>query len=92
MPNHVHLLTTLHADWTLEKIIFTWKRRTSGTINTKHSRSGQVWQHDYFDRLIRDAAHFENVARYIRNNPVKAGLREGEFTLFESDFVREFVP
>lgn len=92
MPNHVHLLTTLQAEWTLEKVIFTWKRHTSGAINTKHARRGQLWQHDYFDRLIRDAQHFENVVRYIRRNPVKTELREFEFTLFESDFVKEFVP
>jgi hypothetical protein len=33
MPNHVHLLTTLHSDWPLEKMIFTWKRRSAGEVN-----------------------------------------------------------
>ena len=43
---------------------------------------------DYFDRMIRDAAHFWRCARYIRRNPTKAKSRPGEFTLFESDHVR----
>jgi len=29
---------------------------------------------DYYDRFIRDQKHLSTVQRYIRNNPVKAGL------------------
>jgi putative transposase len=88
MPNHVHLLTTLHADWPLEKVIFSWKRRSSGRINEVMGTSGHRWQYDYFDRMIRDGEHFENVVRYIRKNPVKAKLRKGEFALWESEEVK----
>jgi hypothetical protein len=35
---------------------------------------GAFWQDDYFDRYIRDEAHYRRVVRYIENNPVKAGL------------------
>jgi hypothetical protein len=35
--------------------------------------------------LIRNERHFSKVAEYIRENPVKARLREGEFIL-ESGF------
>jgi REP element-mobilizing transposase RayT len=85
MPNHLHLLTTLHPDWLLEKVVFSWKRRSSGEINRLRGTAGQLWQHDYFDRMIRDGAHLENVVRYIRRNPAKANLRPGEFTAYESD-------
>ena len=88
MPNHVHLLVTLHPDWLLEKVIFTWKRRSSGQINLLLETSGQNWQHEYFDRMIRDGRHFENVVRYIRRNPAKAKLRKSEFTLHESETVK----
>ncbi|WP_113959311.1 transposase [Roseimicrobium gellanilyticum] len=91
MPNHVHLLVMLHPDWTLEKVLFTWKRRTSGRINELCGTEGQQWQHDYFDRIIRDGQHFDNVVRYIRRNPVKAKLREGEYTLWESDEVKRVM-
>jgi hypothetical protein len=46
------------------------------------------WQQDYFDRLVRDADHFANCVRYIRRNPVKAKLRAGEYTLWESEMVQ----
>ena len=33
--------------------------------------------------MIRDAAHFTNALKYIRNNPVRARLRDGAYTLWE---------
>jgi REP element-mobilizing transposase RayT len=88
MPNHVHVLAMLHPEWTLEKVLFTWKRRTAGVIHQKLGLQGQFWQQDYFDRLIRDGEHFRNVVRYIRRNPLKARLATDEFTLWEGDLAR----
>lgn len=34
------------------------------------------WQHESFDRYIRNRKHFIGVIDYIENNPVKAGLCE----------------
>lgn len=88
MPNHVHVLMMLHPDWLLEKVLFTWKRRTAGVIHEKLGLQGQFWQHDYFDRLIRDGDHLRNVVRYIRRNPAKTHLKPGEFTLWESELAK----
>jgi REP element-mobilizing transposase RayT len=33
-----------------------------------------LWQKGYWDRFIRNQAHFESAIDYILNNPVKAGL------------------
>ena len=38
---------------------------------------------EYWDRLIRNEAHFEHVRDYIRKNPSVAGLKEGEYLLRE---------
>lgn len=91
MPNHVHILVVLHPEWSLEKVLYTLKRRTAGVINEVLGMEGQFWQHDYFDRLIRDGDHLRNVIRYIRRNPDKACLREGEFTLWESELAKAVV-
>lgn len=88
MPNHVHCLTTLHAEAKMEKVVQSWKGFSATSINKHLHREGPLWQEDYFDRLIRDEEHFTNCARYIRRNPQKAGLKEDEFTLFESDFAK----
>jgi putative DNA methylase len=37
-------------------------------------RDGRLWQADFYDRYIRDDAHYANAVNYIEQNPVKAGL------------------
>ncbi|MGV3663138.1 MAG: REP-associated tyrosine transposase [Prosthecobacter sp.] len=88
MPNHVHCLTTLSPAFRLEQVLKSWKSYSAQRLNQRLGRTGSVWQEDYFDRLIRDAEHFTNCVRYIRNNPRKAGLKTGEFTHFETDFAK----
>jgi REP element-mobilizing transposase RayT len=89
MPNHVHALFSLLGDESLPKIVGAWKGASAREVNLIEKRTGPLWQKDYFDRLIRDEKHFWNCARYIRRNPKKAGLKQGEFLLFESGTVRE---
>lgn len=91
MPNHVHLLFTLAEDVKLETMVGGWKKFTARNINGYLGKNGALWQKDYFDRLIRDWGHFAKVARYIRANPKKAGLGDGEYTLWESGEVRRIL-
>ena len=74
MPNHVHVLVTPLADWTLKRIVLSWKSYTANQLNKYFGRSGRFWHRDFFDRFIRNAEHFEQVFHYIECNPVKAGL------------------
>jgi putative transposase len=77
MPNHVHLLFVPHV--ALEKLIQAWKSTSATRIG-----KGPIWQRNYRDTLIRDADHFANAVRYIRNNSMKAKLNEATFTLWQS--------
>lgn len=74
MPNHVHVLIETFSSWDLGKIVHSWKGFPSVEANKLLGRSGEFWQREYFDRFIRDGDHYENVLRYIENNPVKAEL------------------
>ena len=85
MPNHVHALFVQNPLWPLEKLLQSWKRFTTREINKLLDRAGNLWQRDYFDRLVRDEKHFANCIRYIRRNPEKAGLPPSEFILWESE-------
>jgi putative transposase len=91
MPNHVHVCLTVHPDWPLEKIIFTWKRRAAGAINRHRGTKGSIWMADYFDRLVRDRRHFENVIRYIGRNPERAWLGREGYQLWESDLAKSVL-
>jgi REP element-mobilizing transposase RayT len=74
MPNHVHMLATRFAGFTLASIMQTFKSITSHKANRMLKRRGRFWMPDYFDRYIRNANHFRSTIRYIENNPVKARL------------------
>jgi type I restriction enzyme R subunit len=41
--------------------------------------SGQFWQTDQFDHLVRSEEQFQFLRDYIRKNPVRAGLGAGEY-------------
>jgi REP element-mobilizing transposase RayT len=85
MPNHVHALFVQNPEWPLEKLTQSWKRFAARQINKLLDRSGNFWQRDYFDRLVRDEKHFASCVRYIRRNPERANLCQGEFILWESE-------
>jgi hypothetical protein len=91
MPNHVHVLVSPLEGKSLSSAIGGWKRFSATRIHKASGATGSLWQKDYFDRLIRDWDHFLNVARYIRRNPVKAGLVEGSFLLEEAPWVQRLL-
>jgi REP element-mobilizing transposase RayT len=74
MPNHIHFLATPLENVELSAIAHSIKSYTAHEANKVLGRQGQFWQHEPFDRYIRDRKHFVSVIRYIENNPVKAGL------------------
>ena len=76
MPNHVHALLTPADRVHLPDILHSIKSFSAQQANKILGRTGQFWQHETFDRYIRNQEHFAAVVRYIENNPVKAGLCE----------------
>jgi REP element-mobilizing transposase RayT len=74
MPNHVHVLITPAGDHTLSAIMHSWKSFTAKSANALLGANGAFWAQEYFDRAIRDDAHYANAVEYIAMNPVKAGL------------------
>lgn len=91
MPNHVHALFVQNPVWPLEKLLQSWKRFTTRELNKLLDRSGNLWQRDYFDRLVRGEQHFANCVRYIRRNPEKARLLPAEFILWETEQALEIT-
>lgn len=76
MSNHVHLIFTARAR--LEQLMKSWKG-----ISARRIGKGSIWQKGYRDTIIRDATHFANAVRYIRQNPAK--LPPGTYTLWHSE-------
>jgi carbamoyl-phosphate synthase large subunit len=81
MPNHVHVLVRPHSSHSLSAILHSWKSFSAKSINKLLQRSGSVWQDETYDRIVRDSEELERYRNYIRENPAKANLKNGEFVL-----------
>jgi len=57
----------------LAKIMQAIKGKSARECNLMLGRSGQFWEHESFDHVIR-LGRFDKTVRYVLNNPVKAGL------------------
>lgn len=57
----------------LARIMQSLKGRSARECNLVLSRTGQFWEHESFDHVIRPGK-FDKTVRYVLNNPVKAGL------------------
>ena len=73
MPDHSHwLVEGLNDDSDLEEFVARWKQQTGWAW---HQRSGsRLWQKGYWDRVLREDETPLSFARYIIENPVRAGL------------------
>ena len=75
MPNHIHALVRPINNFTLTAILLSWKLKMATDANKILGQTGQrFWQPESFDCVIRDDDEMLRVQRYIRRNPVKAGL------------------
>jgi len=82
MPNHVHLLVQPMREWSLLDLCLSWKQWTAHHIHRALGRSGHFWQGEGWDHLLRRAGYLLKYRRYMRRNPVKAKLRDDEYSLW----------
>ena len=73
MPNHAILKP--YGEFNLEDIIGRCKSFTAQEINKEKSSGGRVWSEECYDHIIRGEAEMNRIARYIRANPEKSGLK-----------------
>jgi REP element-mobilizing transposase RayT len=73
MSNHVHLIILPRCE--LSRVIAAVKARSAKRANRLLARTGEAfWAKDYYDHWIRSRSEEQKIARYIEENPVKAGL------------------
>jgi putative transposase len=91
MPDHLHCIWTLppgDADFaTRWRLIKTWFTKHYVPIQQpKHEQA--LWQHRYWEHLLRDEADFARHVDYIHYNPVKHGLAKSPIDWPYSSFRR----
>ena len=84
LPEHLHFVWTLPPNdvdfstrWRLIKTWFTKHCKYKSVIkfNNSQIKRGEktIWQHRYWEHLLRDGLDFEQHINYIHYNPVKHG-------------------
>jgi S-adenosylmethionine decarboxylase proenzyme len=79
MPNHVHVVFRPIQRFKLDEVLHSWKSFSSHEINKALGRTGEFWQREYYDHLVRNESQLDVMIRYTLNNPAKAGLRNWEW-------------
>ena len=74
MPNHVHLLLTVHEGMAIEKAVQFIKGGFSYRLKKELGYMGKVWQRGFSDVRVEDREIFLRYRDYIAENPVRKGL------------------
>lgn len=73
MPDHLHILAAgSRIDAQMINFVKHFKQNTGFWFHKKFRRP--LWQKGFFDHVVRRDEDIRAVARYILNNPVRAGL------------------
>ena len=73
MPDHVHWLMQLR-EGNISRCMQAFKSRSSRALNLHRHTEGALWQRGFYDHCVRSDESLENQARYLIENPVRAGL------------------
>jgi putative transposase len=74
MPNHVHLLITPGEAPALSRFMQALGRRYVQWFNTRHARTGTLWEGRFRASIVQSERYLFACARYIELNPVRAAL------------------
>jgi putative transposase len=86
MPDHLHLLVEGTAPPSDLKRFTKLAKQRSGAVY-KRRNAAPLWQEGYYDRVLRNDDDMNAIARYILENPVRAGLAAspGDYPFLGSD-------
>jgi Rad3-related DNA helicase/REP element-mobilizing transposase RayT len=74
MPNHAHIVLQPLGKNSLKEILHSLKGFTAKKANELLGRSGEFWESESYDHLIRDEDDLRNQIDYAWTNPDRAGL------------------
>ena len=76
MPDHVHLLVVASDGADVTAFVRRFKQTSGFACSGLLGSDGPFWQRSYYDHVLRRDEDLESVRRYMRENPVRAGLVE----------------
>lgn len=68
MPNHIHFIVNIKDDKLIDlsRAISQIKSKCTNLIKYKN-----LWQKNYYERVVRDEKEYNNIVKYINENPYR---------------------
>jgi len=73
MPDHVHVLLSPLGEQDVASFVQAYKSKTTW-LYWKTGNHGRLWQHGFYDRILRQEEDIKQVGKYILENPVRKRL------------------
>ena len=74
MPDHWHALFGMSSPLSVSRVLYDIKKSAARKIHKIRGTEGPLWQHQFWDRFIRNAQEFHERLEYMHMNPVRKGL------------------
>ena len=74
MPDHWHALIWPGFPLTVSRVVQDIKWLSARRLNRGRQAAGPVWQHQFWDRFVRNARELRERLDYMHFNPVRRGL------------------
>jgi putative transposase len=89
MPDHLHMLVETR-ERNLSDLMRRFKVSFSMRFRHRTGKKGEVWQHRFWDRIVRSQEELAHYIDYIHYNPVKHGLADSPFS-WEYSSARDYL-
>ena len=57
--------------WSLSAVVRSFKSTVTRLTRARLGVNGDIWERNYFERVVRDGKEFDDATRYIVENPLK---------------------
>ncbi|CAN5284979.1 transposase [soil metagenome] len=77
----------------LSTIMRLFKGRSARVVNQILHRHGPIWQRAFYDRAVREHEDLQRIARYLAENPLRAGLADSlaDYPHWDAVWINEFM-
>jgi putative transposase len=91
MPDHWHALVQVGGDGSLGRLVQRINSAISRSLNRSMASNGRIWQGAYHDHMIRNDENLRNAARYLIQNPLRAGLCDqvGKYSFWNAVWIED---
>lgn len=74
MPDHCHVLIWPRHALLISQVLHDVKNVSALRLHAVRGSEGPLWQHQFWDRFVRNATEFNARLEYMHMNPVRKGL------------------